>query len=220
MQVAKKNEELCWMVEEKGWSWRSWRSRLVNKHIFWRSTGGNALEGQGYEFLTAYDTIVSMWAESMPVPVWVRHGVRGGGGRGWDTNDKSIWEVQISARVPDATEILLSLTTVKNVMVSMNEDSWHWAGEVPAGQVGWREEVSSGSRKVEVVSNSVFNGNWGFGTTDMFLDRSHMMWPDIPEISDLCKVLLWSSLSRWRDTQMAHQLLIFSQKNRIAFCSQ
>ena len=30
------------------------------------------------------------------------------------------------------------------------------------------------------MSNSVFNGNWGFGTTDMFLDRS-------PEISDLCK---------------------------------
>ena len=28
------------------------------------------------------------------------------------------------------------------------------------------------------------NGNWGFGTTDMFLDRSHML----PEISDLCKV--------------------------------
>ncbi len=33
---------------------------LVNKHIFWRNTGGNALEGQGYEFMTVYDTIVSM----------------------------------------------------------------------------------------------------------------------------------------------------------------
>jgi hypothetical protein len=41
---------------------------LVNKHIFWRSAGGNALEGQGYEFMTAYDTIVSMGAESMHVP--------------------------------------------------------------------------------------------------------------------------------------------------------
>jgi hypothetical protein len=37
---------------------------------------------------------------------------------------------------------------------------------------------------VEVVSNSVLNGNWGFGTTDMFLDRSHML----PEISDWYKV--------------------------------
>jgi hypothetical protein len=40
----------------------------VNKHIFCRSAGGNALEGQGYEFMTAYDTIVSMGAESMHVP--------------------------------------------------------------------------------------------------------------------------------------------------------
>ena len=31
---------------------------LVNKYIFWRSTGGNELEGQGYEFMTEYDTIV------------------------------------------------------------------------------------------------------------------------------------------------------------------
>jgi hypothetical protein len=36
-----------------------------------------------------------------------------------DTNDKSIRERQISVRVADATEILLSLTTIKNVMVSI-----------------------------------------------------------------------------------------------------
>ena len=35
-----------------------------------------------------------------------------------DTNDKSIWERQISARVADATEILLLLTTIKKVIVS------------------------------------------------------------------------------------------------------
>ena len=34
------------------------------------------------------------------------------------TNDKSIWEGQISGRVVDVTEMLLSLTTVKDVMVS------------------------------------------------------------------------------------------------------
>ena len=57
---------------------------LVNKHIFWRSAGGNALEGQGYEFMTAYDTIVSMGSESMHVPRLSRlHGVRGGCGREW-----------------------------------------------------------------------------------------------------------------------------------------
>ena len=54
---------------------------------------------------------------------------------GTPLNDKSIWEGQINVRVEDVTEILLSLTTVKNVMVSMNEDWWYWSGEVPAGRV-------------------------------------------------------------------------------------
>jgi len=76
--------------------------------------------------MTAYDTIVSMGGESMYVPryrvcmefVVV---VEGNG----DTNDNSTWEGQISSRVSDVTEVLLSLTTVKNVMVSMNEDRCH-----------------------------------------------------------------------------------------------
>jgi hypothetical protein len=41
---------------------------LVNNHKFWRCSRGNALEGLGYEFMTEYDTIVSMGAESMHVP--------------------------------------------------------------------------------------------------------------------------------------------------------
>jgi hypothetical protein len=55
-----------------------------------------------------------------------------------DTNDKSTWEGQICVRVADVTEVLLSLTTVKNVMVSMNEDSCHRTGAVPAGRVKGR----------------------------------------------------------------------------------
>ena len=58
MEKKKRKTENCaewWKrtdgVEEAG---------LVNKHIFWRSAGRNALEGQGYEFMTTYDTIVSM----------------------------------------------------------------------------------------------------------------------------------------------------------------
>ena len=50
-----------------------------------------------------------------------------------DTNNKSIWEGQISVRVTDVTEILLSLTTVKNEMVSMNED---WSGRVKGRTMG------------------------------------------------------------------------------------
>jgi hypothetical protein len=41
-------------------------ARPVNKHIFWRSAGGNPLEGQEYDFMTVFDTIVSMGTESMP----------------------------------------------------------------------------------------------------------------------------------------------------------
>jgi hypothetical protein len=61
-----------------------------------------------------------------------------------DTNDTSICEGQISVRVTDATEILLSLTTVKNEMVSMNEDWWYWGGEVSVGRVKsrGREQLS------------------------------------------------------------------------------
>ena len=86
--------------------------------------------------------------------------VEGDGG----TNDKSIWEVQISTRVADATEILLSLATVKNVMVSMNEDSWHWAGEVPTGQVGRREvpgQVTyAATRNIGLVQGSTLKGKF------------------------------------------------------------
>ena len=57
------------MVEEKDGVEEVEEVGLVNKHIFWRSAGGNALEGQAYEFMTAYDTIVSLGAESIMSPV-------------------------------------------------------------------------------------------------------------------------------------------------------
>jgi hypothetical protein len=99
------------------------------------------------------------------------------------TNDKSIWEVQICVRVSDTTEILLSLTTVKNVMVSMNEDSCHWAGEVPAGRVKGRTiKWVSKSRGREELS---IEWKLGIGTTDMFLDRSHMLTRNIGLVQGL-----------------------------------
>ena len=36
------------------------------------------------------------------------------------------------------------------------------------------------------MNNSVLNGNWGFGTTVMFLDSGQVTY-DAPEILDLCK---------------------------------
>jgi hypothetical protein len=51
----------------------------------------------------------------------------------------------------DVTEILLSLTTVKDVMVSMNAELWDWAGEVPVGRVKGRicKWVSKSRGRVE-----------------------------------------------------------------------
>ena len=101
------------------------------------------------------------------------------------TNDKSIWEVQISVRVADTTEILLSLTTVKNVMVSMNEDSWHWEGEVPVGRVkGGTIKWVSRSRGREQLSIQ-----WELGIRDDGYVPGQVTY-DAPEISDLCKALL------------------------------
>ena len=99
------------------------------------------------------------------------------------TNDKSIWEGQISARVADVTEVLLSLTTVKNVMVSMNEDSWYWTGEVPAGRVKGRTiKWVSKSRGREQLSIQ-----WELGIRDDGYVPGQVTYA-APEISDLCKV--------------------------------
>jgi hypothetical protein len=54
------------------------------------------------------------------------------------TNDMSMWERQMSGRVADVTDILLSLTTVKDVMVTMNADWWNWEDEVPTVRVKGR----------------------------------------------------------------------------------
>jgi hypothetical protein len=55
----------------------------------------------------------------------------------------------------------------------MNEDWWHWVGEVPAGRVKARTiKWVSKSRGREQLS---IEWELGIGTTDMFLDRSHMV---------------------------------------------
>ncbi len=76
----------------------------------------------------------------------------------------------------DVTEILLSLTTVKDVMVSMNAEWWDWTGEVTVVRVKgriskWvsksrgREQLSIewelgiGSRE-KVIKNSIRQGKF------------------------------------------------------------
>ena len=87
---------------------------------------------------------------------------------------------QISVRVADVTEILLSLTTVKNVMVSMDEDSCHWTGEVPVGRVKGRTiKWVSKSRGREELSIE-----WKLGIRD----DGYVPGQVTHAISDLCKV--------------------------------
>ncbi len=133
------------MVEENGWSWRSWRSRAGQQaHILEKCRKkyvGRA--GIWIHDDVRHNSIHGSWNHWCPpyeLGMEFTVVVEGNG----VTNDTSIWEGQISARVADATEILLSLTTVKNVMVSMNKDWWHWVGEVSAGRVKsrGREELS------------------------------------------------------------------------------
>ena len=69
MEKQKKTENCAEWWKRKDGVEEVEEAGLVNKYIFWRSAGGNTLAGQGYEFMTSYDTIVSMGAESMPVPV-------------------------------------------------------------------------------------------------------------------------------------------------------
>ena len=89
------------------------------------------------------------------------------------------------SRVTDVTEVLLSLTTVKNVMVSMNEDRWHhWSGEVSAGRVKGRTiKWVSKSRGREQLSIE-----WKLGIRDDGYVPGQVTY-DAPEISDLCKAL-------------------------------
>jgi hypothetical protein len=99
-----------------------------------------------------------------------------------DTNDKSIWERQIRARVADATEILLSLTTIKNVMVSSISERRlvYWSGEVSAGRVKGRTiKWVSKSRGREQLSIQ-----WELGIRDDGYVPGQVTYA----ISDLCKV--------------------------------
>ena len=153
----------------------------LGKHL---KAAGTALEGQAYEFITGHDTIVSMGEQlkacmsSLELGMELGVVVEGNGG----TNDMSMWERQMSDRVADVTEILLSLTTVKDVMVTMNADWWNWEDEVPAARVKGRIiKWVSKSRGREQLSIE-----WELGIGDDGYVGGQVTY-DVPEVSDLCK---------------------------------
>ena len=96
MERGKKNEELCWMVEEKGWSWRSWRSRTGQQaHILQkcrRKCVGRA--GIWIHDGVRHNSIHGSWKHACPpyeLGMEFAVVVEGNG----DTNDKSIGNVKL-----------------------------------------------------------------------------------------------------------------------------
>ena len=101
--------------------------RLVGKHL---KAGGTQLEGDSFEFITAYDTLVTMGEHlkesmsSFELMSELLQIVKVNGG----ADDASLYCGSRRDRVSPVTEILLSLSTVKDVMVSINSEWWDWRG--------------------------------------------------------------------------------------------
>jgi hypothetical protein len=135
------------------------------------------------------------------------------------------------------TQLLLSLVHVsvsessvrlkRSVLFDVSDGVWVVHSDIVRTRI--LQEDIHGRMWYTLSSFDVFSIYWMTLLVDTQESRNtsrftHVYWP---EISDLCKALLWrasswvtpTSLSRWRYKKMAHQLLIFSQRNRIAFCS-
>ena len=102
----------------------------LGKHL---KAGGTALEGDGFEYLTAYDTLIGMGEHlksSMSSLEFMSEMVQVVEANG-DTADASLFCERNRVRVSSAAEILRSLTNIQGVMVSINSDWWDWDGEEP-----------------------------------------------------------------------------------------
>ena len=102
----------------------------LGKHL---KAGGTALEGDGFEYLTAYYTLIGMGEHlksSMSSLEFMSEMVQVVEANG-DTADASLFCERNRVRVSSAAEILRSLTNIQGVMVSINSDWWDWDGEEP-----------------------------------------------------------------------------------------
>ncbi len=154
MEKKKKKRRIV-LNGENGWSWRSWRRRTGQQaHIlekFRKKYVGRA--GIWIHDDVRHNSIHGSWKHWCPpyeLGMEFAVVVEGNGG----TNDKSIWEGQISVRVADFT-----VTHHCQKRNGVHERRLVPLDTLSACRVGWREELSSGPRKVKVVTNSVLNGN-------------------------------------------------------------
>ena len=153
----------------------------VGKHL---KVWGTDLEGQTFEFITAYDTLASMGQElkssmssevlgNLLAPV-----VEENGGK----NDLSIWGHVMQGRVSHVAEILLSLVSVNGVIVSINPHWWDWAGEVSPTRVRGRITKWSSKR----AGTEQLSIEWELGSADNGYRDGQVTYTQ-PEVADLSK---------------------------------
>ncbi len=98
------------------------------------------MEGHNFEFITTFDTLTSMGQDvkscmsSLVLGNLLAPVVEENGGK----NDLSMWGHVTQGRVSHVGEVLLSFTSVKGVIVSINPHWWDWPGDVPLTRVRGR----------------------------------------------------------------------------------
>ena len=102
----------------------------IGKHL---QAGGTALEGDGFGFITGFDTLAGMGESlktcmsSLELMSELVQVVESNGG----TAGSSAWCGSGPDRVASVSIILLFLSSVKNVRVSINSEWWDWGEQKP-----------------------------------------------------------------------------------------
>ena len=97
-------------------------------------------------------------------------------------NDLSIWGHVMQGRVSHVAEILLSLVSVNGVIVSINPQWWHWAGEVPPTRVRGRIMKLTSKR----AGTEQLSIEWELGSGDDGYRAGQVTYTQ-PEVADLSK---------------------------------
>jgi hypothetical protein len=97
-------------------------------------------------------------------------------------NDLSMWGHVTQGRVSHVGEVLLSLTSVKGVIVSINPHWWDWPGDVPPTRVRGRI-IKWVSKRAGIEQLSI---EWELGSGDDGYIAGQVTYAE-PEVSDLSK---------------------------------
>jgi hypothetical protein len=97
-------------------------------------------------------------------------------------NDLSMWGHVTQGRVSHATEVLLSLTSVKGVIVSINPQWWDGSGQEPPTRVSGRI-IKWVSKRAGIEQLSI---EWELGSGDDVYIVGQVTYTE-PELSDLSK---------------------------------